>query len=50
MRAIHNPESDPFSKSKKKGRRRTPDSKSAGFAGNRRNARQMPTRQLNRGR
>ncbi|MFD0683509.1 hypothetical protein [Actinomadura fibrosa] len=52
MRAIHNQESDPFSKAKKKGKRRTPDVRSAAFAaGNgRRNARQLPTRQLNRGR
>ncbi|MFI0412235.1 hypothetical protein [Actinomadura sp. 3N508] len=50
MRATANPESNPFAKSKKKGKRRNPDIRSANFANNRRNARQMPTRQLNRGR
>ncbi|MEU8799129.1 hypothetical protein [Spirillospora sp. NPDC048819] len=53
MRAINNPEANPFTKSKKKGKRKNPDFRSANFAnnaGNRRNARQMPTRQLNRGR
>ncbi|MGP4022678.1 hypothetical protein [Actinomadura sp. 3N407] len=50
MRALNNPEPNPFAKSKKKGKRRNPDFRSANFANNRRNARQMPTRQLNRGR
>lgn len=51
MRAI-NPETniDPFSRSRKKGKRKNSDPRSANFANNRRNARQMPTRQLNRGR
>ncbi|XRQ06712.1 hypothetical protein ACN3XK_60960 [Actinomadura welshii] len=53
MRAINpNAAPDPFAKSKKnkKGKRRNTDFRSANFANNRRNARQMPTRQLNRGR
>ncbi|MFI0480323.1 hypothetical protein [Actinomadura sp. 9N215] len=50
MRALNNPESDPFAKSKKKGKRKKHDVRSANFANNRRNARQLPTRQLNRGR
>ncbi|WP_242902698.1 hypothetical protein [Actinomadura terrae] len=50
MRAMNNPESDPFAKSKKKGKRKNNDFRAANLAGNRRNARQMPTRQLNRGR
>ncbi|WP_165495061.1 hypothetical protein [Actinomadura roseirufa] len=48
MRAIHS--SDPFAKSKKKGKRKNTDVRSAAFVGNRRNTRQLPTRQLNRGR
>jgi hypothetical protein len=35
---------------KRKGKNKKPDFRSAAFANNRRNARQMPTRQLNRGR
>ncbi|MEU5995161.1 hypothetical protein ABZ806_39815 [Spirillospora sp. NPDC047418] len=50
MRAIHNPESAPFPNSKKKGKRKNSDARSANFANQRRNARQLPTRQLNRGR
>ncbi|MFI0369164.1 hypothetical protein ACH35V_14875 [Actinomadura sp. 1N219] len=50
MRAPNNPESNPFAKSKKKGKRNNTDFRSANFANNRRNARQLPTRQLNRGR
>jgi hypothetical protein len=50
MRAIDNPESTPFSNARKKGRRKKSDPRSANFANNRRNARQMPTRQLQRGR
>ncbi|WP_157430290.1 hypothetical protein [Actinomadura macra] len=49
MRAINN-ESDPFAKSRKKGKRKNQDIRSANLATSRRNARQMPTRQLNRGR
>ncbi|MFV2173530.1 hypothetical protein ACFHW2_25210 [Actinomadura sp. LOL_016] len=53
MRAI-NQENIPFPNAKKKNKknkRKGPDVKSAAFANNnRRNARQMPTRQLNRGR
>ncbi|WP_179278700.1 hypothetical protein [Actinomadura mexicana] len=41
---------DPFAKSRKKGKRKNSDFRSANLANNRRNARQMPTRQLNRGR
>jgi hypothetical protein len=48
MRA-KNPDNNPFP-AKKKGKNKKPDFKSAAFANNRRNARQMPTRQLNRGR
>ncbi|WP_433465099.1 hypothetical protein [Spirillospora sp. CA-128828] len=47
MRAISN---DPFPKPKKRGKRNNADFRAANFANNRRNARQMPTRQLNRGR
>lgn len=52
MRAnIQNPEgNNPFEKAKKKGKRKTPDFRSAAFNDNRRNARQMPTRRLQRGR
>ena len=53
MRAIHqNPESnDPFAKALKKGRKRkNRDPRAAAFAQQRRNARQLPTRQLQRGR
>ncbi|WP_157437976.1 hypothetical protein [Actinomadura latina] len=50
MRAIDNPESAPFVNSKKKGKRKNSDIRSANFANNRRNARQMPARQLQRGR
>ncbi|MFB4304577.1 hypothetical protein [Actinomadura sp. GTD37] len=50
MRAINNPESDPFAKFQKKGKRKKSDVRSANFANNRRNARQPPTRQFNRGR
>ncbi|WP_433228142.1 hypothetical protein [Actinomadura formosensis] len=50
MRAIDNPESAPFTKSKKKGKRNNSDFRSANFANHRRNARRLPTRQLNRGR
>ncbi|WP_158079104.1 hypothetical protein [Actinomadura sp. CNU-125] len=50
MRAI-NQENIPFPNAKKKNKRKGPDVKSAAFANNnRRNARQLPTRQLNRGR
>ena len=50
MRAYNHPESDPFAKSKKKGKRRKADFRSANQANNQRNARRLPTRQLNRGR
>ncbi len=51
MRAINREMgNDPFANARKKGRRKNSDSRSANFANNRRNARQMPTRQLNRGR
>ncbi|MEU8118447.1 hypothetical protein AB0C21_07030 [Spirillospora sp. NPDC049024] len=51
MRAMnHETSGDPFIKSRKKGKRKNSDFRSANFANNRRNARQMPTRQLNRGR
>lgn len=48
MRAINN---DPFAKAgKKKNRRKNSDFKANFANNNRRNARQMPARQLNRGR
>ncbi|GAA3929450.1 hypothetical protein GCM10023085_08540 [Actinomadura viridis] len=54
MRAIHQNSGDdkPFQKAmKKKGKNKNADFRSANFARNaRRNARQMPTRQLQRGR
>lgn len=52
MRAIHNnPAPAPFARTKKKGKRKNADFRSMKFAdNNRRNARQLPTRQLNRGR
>lgn len=50
MRAINNPENDPFAKFQKKGKRKNSDFRSANLANNRRNTRQLPTRQLNRGR
>ena len=50
MRAINNPETDPFAKFQKKGKRKNSDFSSANLANNRRNTRQLPTRQLNRGR
>ena len=51
MRALNNPESNPFAKSKKKGKAKNRDFRSSNFANNnRRNARQAPTRQFNRGR
>jgi hypothetical protein len=46
----HEMNNDPFTKSRKKGKRKNSDFRSANVANNRRNARQMPTRQLNRGR
>ncbi|MBE1532788.1 hypothetical protein [Actinomadura algeriensis] len=50
MRA-NNLENIPFPNAKKlKNKRKGPDTKSAAFANNRRNARQQPTRQFNRGR
>ncbi|WUH99749.1 hypothetical protein OHR68_40740 [Spirillospora sp. NBC_00431] len=50
MRAINNPEANSFAKSKKKGKRKNSDFRSANFANNRRDAGKMPTRQFNRGR
>ena len=50
MRAINNPENDPFAKPRKKGKRKNTDFRSADFANNRRNAGRAPTRQFNRGR
>lgn len=47
---MNNPESNPFAKSTKKGKRKNRDFKTAKLANNRRNARRLPTRQLNRGR
>lgn len=42
MRAMnHEMNNDPFSKSRKKGRRKNSDLRSANFANNRRNARQI---------
>ncbi|NDU76238.1 hypothetical protein GWI34_26950 [Actinomadura sp. DSM 109109] len=48
--ANHEMNGGPFSQNRKKGKRKMADPRSANFANNRRNARQMPTRQLNRGR
>ncbi|MEV3923623.1 hypothetical protein [Actinomadura coerulea] len=51
MRAMNQElNSDPFARSKKKGKRKNSDFRSANSANNRRNAPQMPTRQFNRGR
>ncbi|WP_158581384.1 hypothetical protein [Actinomadura spongiicola] len=50
MREFSHPESDPFAKSRKKGKRKNHDFRSANLMNNRRNARQLPARQLNRGR
>lgn len=51
MRAMNQElNSDPFTKSRKKGKRKNSDFRSANFANNRRDARPMPTRQFNRGR
>lgn len=49
MRVPNNPDSAPFAKAKKKGKR-NPDFRSANFANNRRNVRRLPTRQFSRGR
>ncbi|WP_165978418.1 hypothetical protein [Actinomadura darangshiensis] len=49
MRAINN--EPPFPNAKKKGKRKNSDLRSGNFAaGDRSNARRMPTRQFNRGR
>lgn len=50
MRAHSNPEPHPFAKSKKKGKRSKADFRSTIPMNNRRNVRQMPTRQFSRGR